>query len=64
MKFQLFECVTLKIDLPERRLKAGTAGVIIDIYTVPSSAYEVEFCDEDGKTIELLALTEVQIEKA
>lgn len=56
MLFSLFDVVLLVEDIPEEKLKSGMIGVVIDIYTDPSPAYEVEFCDGDGKTIAQLAL--------
>lgn len=56
MLFSLFDVVSLVEDIPEEELKSGMIGVVIDIYTDPSPAYEVEFCDDGGKTIAQLAL--------
>lgn len=56
MPFSLFDVVLLVEDIPNKKLKSGMIGVVIDIYTAPSPAYEVEFYDDDGKTITQLAL--------
>lgn len=63
MKYKLFECVTVKANLPDDELKIGMVGVIVHIFHLPTFAYEVEFCDADGRTIKCLALTEEQIER-
>lgn len=62
MKFSLFDVVILNADLPEQRLVKGMTGAIIDVYSSPSVAYEVEFCDQQGRTIASLALTPEQLQ--
>ena len=61
MTFSLFDCVTLIQDLPDDELRAGMVGAIVDIYTNPALAYEVEFADAYGRTIAQLALFPGQI---
>lgn len=61
MSFTLFDVVTLKVDIPEEKLLRGMQGVVIDIYETPEKAYEVEFCDYEGKTISQLALLPDQV---
>jgi hypothetical protein len=61
MKFSLLDVVTLVSDMPEEKLKAGMVGTVIEIYTKPNEAYEVEFCDECGRTITTIALLPNQI---
>jgi hypothetical protein len=53
---QLFDVVALADDLPEKGLKAGAEGTIIEVYERPEPAYEVEFSDQDGATITTVAL--------
>ncbi len=36
-------------------------GTILEIYSDPSEAYEVEFCNSDGTTKALLAITRDKI---
>jgi hypothetical protein len=43
--------VVLKQDLPRNGLKKGTVGTIVHSFTHPRLAYEVEFCDESGRTV-------------
>jgi len=62
MKFSLFDVVILNADLPEQGLVKGMTGAIIDVYSSPSVAYEVEFCDQQGRTIASLALTPEQLQ--
>lgn len=60
---KLLDVVVLRQDIPDEGLHAGAQGTIVDIYDEPCLAYEVEFCDNLGKTIALLALLPAQIER-
>lgn len=55
-KISQFDVVALTKDFPESGLLAGMSGAVIDIYTAPNLAYEVEFCDAEGRTIATVAL--------
>lgn len=56
MKFDLNDTVmVLKNYLNEGILK-GELGAIVEVYTKPHEAYEVEFVDEDGKVKVILVL--------
>lgn len=57
----LHDVVTLKEDMPTLGLLKGAKGVIVSIFDNPTQAYEVEFCDNDGRTICEVALTPEQI---
>lgn len=57
MEYSIFDVVALSTDIPDAGLVMGMKGVIIDTYSSPSIAYEVEFCDEEGRTIVSLALS-------
>ncbi|MBX3630242.1 MAG: DUF4926 domain-containing protein [Nitrosomonas sp.] len=57
------DCVLLKIDLVNEGLKKGMQGVVVAIFDKPEIAYEVEFCDDQGKTIEVVALKPEHLEK-
>lgn len=61
MSYSIFDTIVLIQDMPEEGLTSGMVGVIVDIYNEPVEAYEVEFCDSNGKTIALLALLPGQI---
>ncbi|MEH1057142.1 DUF4926 domain-containing protein [Micromonospora sp. CPCC 206171] len=54
---ELYEVVELKAGLPEEGLAAGAVGSIVHVLRNPETAYEVEFTDEDGRTICTAALT-------
>lgn len=61
VSFTPFDVVTLKVDMPEENLYRGMQGVVIDVYERPEKAYEVEFCDTEGRTISQVALLPEQI---
>ncbi|WP_119824148.1 DUF4926 domain-containing protein [Rahnella variigena] len=62
MEFSLFDVVILNADLPDEGLVKGMTGAIIDVYSSPSMAYEVEFCDQQGRTIASVALAPEQLQ--
>jgi len=62
MVFSLYDVVMLLQDLPEEGLHAGMRGAVVDVYTSPVTAYEVEFCDASGRTIAQLALFPAQLQ--
>ena len=61
MSYSLFDTIVLIEDIPEDGLVAGMTGAIVDIYSEPTQAYEIEFCDPEGQTLALLALLPEQI---
>ncbi len=56
---RLLDTVALLEDLPERKLKRGEVGTIVEILT--PRVYEVEFCDDEGQTHAELALRSDQL---
>ncbi|QOF82204.1 MULTISPECIES: DUF4926 domain-containing protein [unclassified Pseudomonas] len=64
MKYKLFDVVVLSEDLSDEGLRAGMIGAVIDVYSQPVEGYEVEFCDEQGRTIAQLALSPDQLRLA
>jgi uncharacterized protein DUF4926 len=53
-KIKLLDTVALLEDLPERKLKRGEVGTVVEI--LAPDVYEVEFCDDEGQTYAGLAL--------
>lgn len=51
---KLLDVVALLSDLPEQGLVRGQVGTVVEIL---DGAFEVEFCDDDGKTYAELAIT-------
>jgi hypothetical protein len=60
---KLNDIVAVSQDLPREGLRAGTKGVVVEIFDTPTIAYEVEFCDEKGRTLKTAALLPSQITK-
>lgn len=52
---ELFDVVELIADLPDQDLYSGMQGTIVEIHP-ERSAYEVEFSNDNGEMINLLAL--------
>jgi len=50
----LFDVVEITMDIPYRCLQAGMQGTIVDCHA--GDAYEVEFTNEEGETLDFLAL--------
>lgn len=63
MQFNLFETVSLLVDFPEEGLKKGDIGTIVMVYSDPQEGYEVEFVDENGKTISQIAIDPIYLNK-
>lgn len=51
---ELFDVVELVVDIPERGLRTGMQGTIVECH--PDDTYEVEFANESGETLDLVAL--------
>jgi len=56
---ELLDVVALTADLPERGLYRGQVGTVVEM--LAPGVYEVEFCDNDGRTYVSLALRGDQI---
>ena len=55
----LLDTVALSEDLPQRNLKRGEVGTVVEI--LAPDTYEVEFCDEEGQTYAMFALRADQL---
>ena len=58
-QIKLLDTVALLENLPERKLKRGEVGTVVEI--LAPDVYEVEFCDDEGQTYMELALRNDQI---
>ena len=58
-KIKLLDTVALANDLPERKLKRGEVGTVVEI--LAPDVFEVEFSDDDGQTYAELALRDDQL---
>lgn len=51
---KLFDVVALTEDLPERKLRRGQVGTVVE--SLEPDVFEVEFTDNDGRAFASLAL--------
>ncbi|SBT66794.1 protein of unknown function (DUF4926) [Micromonospora sediminicola] len=58
---ELYDLVELRHAIPEENLPAGAVGTIVHVFHRPELAYEVEFTDEEGRTLSSVALTPDEI---
>jgi hypothetical protein len=56
----LLDIVALTEDLPEQNLWRGQVGTVVEILAA-GAAYEVEFCDRDGRPYASLGLRPEQL---
>lgn len=56
---QLLHAVALTQDLPERGLSRGQVGTVVE--ALAPDVFEVEFCDNEGRTYASLALRADQL---
>ncbi len=59
-QINVFDVVALTVDLPEYNLWQGQVGTVVEILA-GGEAYEVEFCDREGRTYESVGLRPDQI---
>jgi len=56
MKFDMYDTVIVLNNYLSEGVLKGESGAIVEVYTKPHEAYEVEFLDEQGKTKAILVL--------
>lgn len=59
----LLDTVVAVTNFPEHMVLAGDVGAVVEVYTAPSPAYEVEFVNPDGSTRALLTLAPSQVRR-
>ena len=57
---KLLDVVALTVDLPDYNLWRGQVGTVVETLA-NGTAFEVEFCDRDGRTYESIGLYPEQI---
>ena len=57
--FELFAIVALLQDLPRKGLVRGQIGTVVELYS--PTVGEIEFCDQDGRTLALETLSSNQL---
>jgi len=55
---KLFDVIEVLSDLPDKGVRAGMRGTLVEQYT--PDAFEVEFANDEGETLALCALTSRQ----
>lgn len=55
----MLDVVALTEDVPEKNLQRGHVGTVVEL--LAPGVYEVEFCDEEGRTFAMAALREHQL---
>lgn len=58
-EINLFDTVALLEDLPQRNLQRGEVGAVVEL--LAPDVYEVEFCDDEGRTYAMFALRGEQL---
>ena len=56
---KMYDVVALTEDLPEHDLARGQVGTVVETWA--PGVFEVEFCDGEGITYAMLALTSQQL---
>jgi hypothetical protein len=59
----LLDTVVATVNLPDHFVLAGDIGAVVQVYTSPHLAYEVEFVNPDGVTRALLTLAADQVRR-
>ena len=59
----LLDTVIASTNFPEYKVLAGDLGAVVEVYTAPTLAYEVEFVNPDGSTRALLTLAPSQVRR-
>ena len=58
-EIKLLDVVALTIDVPQRNLRRGEIGAVVECY--PDHTYDVEFVAQDGYTYALVNLQAEQL---
>jgi hypothetical protein len=62
MKFKEFDAAKVNVDIPEFEVRAGDICAVVEVFTKPREAYEVEFLDAEGYTKAVLTLEADQLD--
>ncbi len=60
-RHKLLDVVVATANMPGHKILVGDLGTVVEIYTEPSLAYEIEFVNPDGSTRALLTLAPQQL---
>ncbi|WP_373861705.1 DUF4926 domain-containing protein [Micromonospora saelicesensis] len=53
--------VELREARPSEQLSAGAVGTVVHVFNDPTTAYEIEFADADGRTVAMVTLRADQV---
>ncbi|HXO01861.1 MAG TPA: DUF4926 domain-containing protein [Stellaceae bacterium] len=56
---RLLDVVALTTDIPEKQLQRGQVGTVVEV--LERDSFEVEFCDDEGRTYALEPLRADQL---
>ena len=62
MPFRQYDPVRLRVARPDLGLKKGATGIIVDVYSRPRQAYEVEFLSAEGQTLGVWTIDPSELE--
>ncbi len=62
-EYNLLETIIVTENFKAEHVQRGDVGTIVEIYTRPALAYEVEFVNPNGETRALLTLTPQQVRR-
>ncbi len=60
-QLRILDTVIVTVDLTDEEVLTGDLGTVVEVYTDPHLAYEVEFVNPNGTTRALLTLSDDQI---
>lgn len=55
----LLDVIALTEDIPQKNLLRGQVGTVVE--ALAPGVYEVEFCDDNGRTFAMAAIQETQM---
>ncbi len=62
-RLDLLETVVATVNVPDYQVLAGDLGAVVEVYTDPELAYDVEFVNPDGSTRAVLTLAPHQVRR-
>lgn len=62
-ELDLLDTVVAMTNIPEHKVLAGDLGAVVEVYTTPILAYDVEFVNPDGSTRAVLTLAAHQVRR-
>ena len=60
-RLKILDTIIITVNIPDHRVLAGDIGTVVEIYTKPHLAFDVEFVNPDGSTRALLTLAPEQV---